>query len=58
MRKNPVRDYRSVEMVISHQHCSQLGLQPTKTEVANLRLAIQMVLNFSTKRCKPNGLLF
>ncbi|MDR3226415.1 MAG: hypothetical protein LBT56_01930 [Prevotellaceae bacterium] len=30
MIKNPVRDYRSVEMIVTHQHSSPLGLQPIK----------------------------
>jgi hypothetical protein len=54
--KKSRRDYRSVEMT-NASPCNLLGMQPT-TKEANLRLAAQMVVHFSTERCKPTACAF
>ncbi|MDR3286115.1 MAG: hypothetical protein LBT27_01560 [Prevotellaceae bacterium] len=54
--KKKRKDYRSVEMIIPRQHGSPSGLPPTKTEVANLRLAIRMVVKFFYRAMQTYGL--
>jgi hypothetical protein len=54
--KKSRRDYRSVEMTNASPFIL-LGMQPT-TKEANLRLATQMVVHFSTAQCKPTACAF
>jgi hypothetical protein len=52
MTKKSRRDYRSVEPANAHHSGIPNGMPPA-TEEANLRLAGQPAVHFSTERCKP-----